>query len=67
MTTTPFTTPRDLLRYAVTLQYRPAVLRPWQHGSADEAAYLILHTLKLPLDLLDPFLDAKLLPKKSRR
>jgi ribosomal protein L3 glutamine methyltransferase len=40
------------------------------HGSTeayDEAAYLILHTLKLPLDLLDPFLDAKLLPKKSRR
>jgi ribosomal protein L3 glutamine methyltransferase len=35
------------------------------HGSAnayDEAAYLVLHTLHLPLDLLDPFLDARLTP-----
>ena len=33
------------------------------HGSSnayDEAAYLILHTLHLPLDLLEPFLDARL-------
>jgi ribosomal protein L3 glutamine methyltransferase len=32
------------------------------HGNADawdEAAYLILHTLHLPLDRLDPFLDAR--------
>jgi ribosomal protein L3 glutamine methyltransferase len=37
------------------------------HGSSsayDEAAYLILHTLKLPLDKLDPFLDARLLPQE---
>ena len=37
------------------------------HGSSsayDEAAYLILHTLKLPLDKLDPFLDARLLPEE---
>src|SRR6202012_796821 len=27
----------------------------------DEAAYLILHTLHLPLDTLDPFLDARLM------
>ncbi len=26
----------------------------------DEAAYLVLHTLHLPLDLLEPFLDARL-------
>ncbi len=62
MTTTQFTTPRDLLRYAVT-RFNAAKLF-FGHGSVeafDEAAYLILHTLKLPLDKLDPFLDAKLL------
>ena len=62
MTTTLFTTPRDLLRYAVT-RFNAAKLF-FGHGSADafdEAAYLILHTLKLPLDKLDPFLDARLL------
>lgn len=60
---TVFTTPRDLLRYAVT-RFNGAKLF-FGHGSAealDEAAYLILHTLKLPLDKLDPFLDARLLP-----
>jgi ribosomal protein L3 glutamine methyltransferase len=62
MTTTQFTTPRDLLRYAVT-RFNAARLF-FGHGSVeafDEAAYLILHTLKLPLDKLDPFLDARLL------
>ncbi len=63
--TTPFSTPRDLLRYAVT-RFNAAKLF-FGHGSAealDEAAYLILHTLKLPLDKLDPFLDARLLPEE---
>jgi len=63
MTTTQFTTPRDLLRYAVT-RFNGARLF-FGHGSVeafDEAAYLILHTLKLPLDKLEPFLDARLLP-----
>jgi ribosomal protein L3 glutamine methyltransferase len=62
---TNFSTPRDLLRYAVT-RFNTAKLF-FGHGSAealDEAAYLILHTLKLPLDKLDPFLDAKLLPEE---
>jgi len=65
MTTTLFTTPRDLLRYAVT-RFNTAQLF-FGHGSAeafDEAAYLILHTLKLPLDKLEPFLDARLLPEE---
>lgn len=56
-------TVRDLLRYAVT-RFNSAKLF-FGHGSnnaLDEAAYLILHTLKLPLDRLDPFLDARLLP-----
>jgi len=63
MNPTPFQTPRDLLRYAVS-RFNAANLF-FGHGSAeafDEAVYLILHTLKLPLDRLDPFLDACLLP-----
>src|ERR1700712_5538638 len=62
MTTSSFSTPRDLLRYAVT-RFNAAKLF-FGHGSVeafDEAAYLILHTLKLPLDKLDPLLDATLL------
>jgi ribosomal protein L3 glutamine methyltransferase len=62
MNSTPFSTPRDLLRYAVS-RFNAAKLF-FGHGSAeafDEAAYLILHTLHLPLDRLDPFLDARLL------
>ena len=65
MTPNPFSTPRDLLRYAVT-RFNTAKLF-FGHGSAeafDEAAYLILHTLKLPLDKLEPFLDARLLPSE---
>lgn len=65
MTNTTFSTPRDLLRYAIT-RFNGAKLF-FGHGSAeafDEAAYLILHTLKLPLDRLDPFLDARLLPEE---
>lgn len=60
--TTPFQTVRDLLRFAVS-RFTEAQLA-FGHGSAnayDEAAYLILHTLHLPLDMLDPFLDARLL------
>ncbi|MFT5643959.1 MAG: ribosomal protein L3 glutamine methyltransferase [Janthinobacterium sp.] len=65
MTPTPFTTPRDLLRYAVS-RFNQAKLF-FGHGSAeaiDEAAFLILHTLALPLDKLEPFLDARLLPEE---
>ncbi len=65
MTTVPFSTPRDLLRYAVS-RFNKAKLF-FGHGSAeafDEAAYLLLHTLALPLDRLEPFLDARLLPEE---
>jgi ribosomal protein L3 glutamine methyltransferase len=61
----PFTTIRDLLRYGVT-RFNGAQLF-FGHGSVealDEVAYLILHTLKLPLDKLDPFMDARLLPEE---
>ena len=59
--TLPFSTVRDLLRFALS-RFNQAELS-FGHGSAnayDEAAYLILHTLHLPLDLLEPFLDARL-------
>lgn len=68
MTSTPFSTLRDLLRYAVT-RFNGAGLA-FGHGSAnafDEAAYLVLHTLGLPLDKLDPFLDARLLPDEIEK
>ena len=54
-------TVRDHLRFAVS-RFNQAKLY-FGHGSNDaydEAAYLILHTLHLPLDRLDPFLDAQL-------
>jgi ribosomal protein L3 glutamine methyltransferase len=60
--TTPFITVRDLLRYAVS-RFNASGLA-YGHGSDnayDEAAYLILHTLHLPLDTLEPFFDARLL------
>jgi ribosomal protein L3 glutamine methyltransferase len=52
---------RDWLRYAVSEFTRAELF--FGHGTAnayDEAAYLILHTLRLPLDRLEPFLDARL-------
>ena len=64
--TLPFTTVRDLLRYAVSRFNKEKLF--FGHGSDnayDEAAYLILHTLSLPLDRLEPFLDAKLLPDEG--
>jgi len=57
----PFRTVRDLLRYGVSSLNEASAF--FGHGSAsayDEAAYLVLHTLHLPLDTLEPFLDARL-------
>ena len=54
-------TVRDLIRFAVSVFNDEKLF--FGHGSAtafDEAAYLVLHTLKLPLDKLEPFFDAKL-------
>lgn len=64
-TPSQFETIRDLLRFATT-QFNKAGLH-FGHGSSnafDEAAYLILKTLSLPLDQLEPFLDARLLDKE---
>ncbi len=58
---TPFLTLRDVLRHAVTRFNTEKLF--FGHGSDnafDEAAYLLLHTLQLPLDRLEPFLDARL-------
>lgn len=57
----PFHTLRDVLRHAIT-RFNTEQLY-FGHGSDnafDEAAYLLLRTLNLPLDQLDPFLDARL-------
>ena len=54
-------TVRDWVRYAVSRFHAANVF--FGHGTAsayDEAVYLVLHTLHLPLDRLDPFLDARL-------
>ena len=62
---THLSTVSDLLRFAVS-RFNQANLF-FGHGTTnayDEAAYLILHTLHLPLDRLEPFLDARLLPEE---
>jgi len=62
MTPNNFATVRDIFRYAITRFNTEKLF--FGHGTNnafDEAAYLILHTLKLPLDQLEPFLDARLL------
>ena len=58
---------RDLVRYAVS-RFNEAALF-FGHGSADawdEAVHLVLHRLHLPLDKLDPFLDARLTVNEKR-
>jgi ribosomal protein L3 glutamine methyltransferase len=52
---------RDWLRFAVTRFGERGIA--FGHGTTnayDEAAYLLLHALHLPLDRLEPFLDARL-------
>ena len=52
---------RDLMRFSVS-RFSEAGLH-FGHGSDnawDESAYLLLHTLHLPLDRLEPFMDARL-------
>jgi ribosomal protein L3 glutamine methyltransferase len=54
-------TVRDWLRFAVSRMGEMKIA--FGHGSSeayDEAAYLLLHALHLPLDRLEPFLDARL-------
>jgi len=58
-----FQTVRDLMRFAVS-RFNEAELT-YGHGTQnayDEAAYLILSALNLPIQQLEPYLDARLLP-----
>ena len=68
MTTSHFTTVRDYLRFAVS-RFREAKLAHG-HGASnalDEAAFLILETLHLPVDDINPWLDTKLLPAEREK
>lgn len=59
---------RDFLRYAVSA-FRAHDL-VFGHGTTDaldEAAFIVLEGLSLPIDRLDPFLDARLLPNERDR
>lgn len=59
---------RDYLRFAVS-EFTAAELA-YGHGTDnafDEAAFLILASLKLPIDALDPWLDARLtMPERAK-
>ncbi len=59
---------RDFLRYAISRFEEAGVA--YGHGTTnalDEAAFIVLEALHLPIDRLDPFLDARLLPKERER
>lgn len=61
MITSDLFTLRDMLRWAVS-RFNEAGLF-YGHGTGDaydEAVWLVLHALHLPLDRLEPFLDARL-------
>jgi ribosomal protein L3 glutamine methyltransferase len=58
---------RDYWRYAIS-RFRAANLT-FGHGTStatDDAAFLVLDSLDLPIDTLDPFLDAKLTAAERR-
>lgn len=58
---------RDYWRYAIS-RFNTANLS-YGHGTTtagDDAAFLLLDSLELPIDTLDPFLDARLLPSERR-
>lgn len=59
---------RDFIRFAVS-EFNKAELF-FGHGTFnawDEAVYLMLEGLRLPIDQLEPYLDAKLLPAERKR
>lgn len=59
---------RDLIRYGVSrLNAAGVALGHGSDNAWDEAVYLVLHALHLPLDTLEPFLDARVLDKERAR
>ena len=65
--TNELVTLRDYWRYAIS-RFNAADLS-YGHGTTtagDDAAFLLLDSLDLPIDALDPFLDARLLPAERR-
>jgi ribosomal protein L3 glutamine methyltransferase len=63
-----FVTLRDFFRYAVS-RFNAAQLA-FGHGTinaVDEAAFMLLEKLRLPIDRLEPFLDARLTPSERNQ
>ena len=63
-----FLTPRDWFRHAISRFNAAGVV--YGHGATnavDEAAFLILEGLRLPIDAFDPFADARLLRAERER
>ncbi|HBL65947.1 MAG TPA: 50S ribosomal protein L3 N(5)-glutamine methyltransferase [Achromobacter sp.] len=59
---------RDLIRYGVSrLNSAQVALGHGSDNAWDEAVYLTLHALHLPLDTLDPFLDARVVREERDR
>lgn len=61
-------TVRDFIRYGVSC-FNDAELF-YGHGTFtpfDEAVFLVLETLKLPVDQLEPYFEAKLLPSERKK
>lgn len=61
-------TVRDFIRYAVSVFNEGEIFLG--HGTFspyDEAVFLVLEGLKLPIEQLEPYLDARLLPSERKR
>ncbi|MFM9892510.1 50S ribosomal protein L3 N(5)-glutamine methyltransferase [Achromobacter xylosoxidans] len=59
---------RDLIRYGVSrLNAAQVALGHGSDNAWDETVYLVLHALHLPLDTLEPFMDARVLDEERNR
>jgi len=60
-------TVRDMLRHAMSEFARAGIMHGHGTTSAiDEAAFIILESLRLPVEDINPWLDARLLPEERR-